>query len=98
MDLNKYVKYIRAGLVMGAAVLFGFFISIEKGDFSRRHSILVDFSTKTASADIPGTGSGTSDSGTGSADSASGTGSSDSSDSGSGSGSSDSSDGDCGTS
>jgi hypothetical protein len=87
MSLKKISKLLRFGGLMVAAAFLGIFVSIEKSDSSRRHSVLLDFNTPTASADVPpGTAdSGSSDSGTGSGDSGSG-------DSGSG----DSGSGDCG--
>jgi uncharacterized membrane protein YgcG len=81
MSAFRIAKYVRHVTIVGIAVMVGLFVSIRMDD-SRRHSVLLDFDTQTASADAPGTSDG------------SGTGSSDGGSDGGGSG--DSGSGDCG--
>ncbi len=59
MNVRKLSKLVRFGILTGAALIVGFFISIKTDDASRKHSILLDFDTQTASADAGGTAGGT---------------------------------------
>ncbi|MEK7627847.1 MAG: hypothetical protein AAB421_00305 [Patescibacteria group bacterium] len=98
MSLQKISKLLRFGVLTATAVVFGLFISIKADDQSRG-SILLDFDTQTASADVPGGSAGGSaggTAGTGTSDSGSSDGTAAGSDGDGSGGSGDSGSGDCG--